>query len=62
LVALELQLLLQVFELTHDMAEHNISSIIERLCHCSLQDDEIGIAECSRRLYELVGKGSQSVH
>jgi len=62
LVALELQFLLQLFDVARDIAENNVSSIIERLCHCSLEDDEIGIAEYSRQLSGLVGKVSQSIH
>jgi len=50
----ELQSLLNGLGLVTSLSGMDLSYIVEHLCNCSLNDDEIGVAEWSRLLTWLV--------
>ena len=52
---LELQSLLNGLGIVTSLSGVDLSYVVEHLCHCSLADDEVGVAEWSRLLAWLVG-------
>jgi len=59
---IEIQTVLNDLGIVNSISGIDLSSIIECLCKCSLNDDEVGLAELSRLLVWLLGNTPPSLN
>ncbi|MGN6375853.1 MAG: hypothetical protein ACTHMG_09890 [Sphingomonas sp.] len=60
--AIDIPNLINVLKLSSSVFGHDVSTLLEQICRCSLADDEIGVAELSRLFGWVLGDAAPTLN